>query len=50
MLAYALAVEERGEDGGMNPVSAYARAKNALDDAIALDAIKHPEETIWYES
>lgn len=49
MLAYALAVEERGEDGGMNPVSAYARAKNALDDAIALDAIKHPEETLFYE-
>lgn len=49
MLAYALAVEERGEDGGMNPVSAFARAKNALDDAIALDAIKHPEETLFYE-
>lgn len=50
LLAYALAVEERGEDGGMNPVSVYARAKNALDDAIAIDAAKHPEETIWYES
>lgn len=49
LLAYALAVEERGEDGGMNPVSAFARAKNALDDAIALDAIKHPEETLFYE-
>ena len=50
LLAYAMAVEERGEDGGMNPVSAYARATNALQDSIALDAAKHPEETIWYES
>jgi len=50
LLAYALAVEERGEDGGVNPVSAYAKADLALSDAIALDAAKHPEETIWYES
>ena len=50
LLAYAMAVEERGEDGGMNPVSAYARANNALQDAISLDVAKHPEESIWYES
>ena len=50
LLAYAMAVEERGEDGGVNPVSAYARANNALQDAIGLDAAKHQEETIWYES
>jgi len=50
LLAYAMAVEERGEDGGVNPVSAYARSDVALADAIALDAAKHPEETIWYES
>ena len=50
LLTYALAVEERGEDGGVNPVSAYARANNALQDAISLDSIKHPEETIWYEA
>ncbi len=50
LLTYAMAVEERGEDGGINPVSAYARANNALQDAIGLDAAKHPEETIWYES
>ena len=50
LLTYAMAVEERGEDGGINPVSAYARANNALQDAISLDAAKHPEETIWYES
>ena len=50
LLAYALAVEERGEDGGASPVSAFVRANNSLQDSIALDAAKHPEETIWYES
>jgi hypothetical protein len=49
LLAYALAVEERGEDGGINPASAYNRAQVALSDAIAHDAQKHLEETIWYE-
>ena len=48
-LAYAKAVEERGEDGGQSVQSAYAVAQRMLGDAIALDAAKHPEETIWYE-
>ena len=47
LLAYAMAVEERGEDGGFNPVTAYALGEKALGDAIALDAGKHPEEIIW---
>ena len=47
-LAYAKAVEERGEDGGQSAVSAYRTAERTLSDAIALDAAKHPEETIWY--
>ena len=47
LLAYAMAVEERGEDGGINPVSAYTVATSAMSDAIALDAAKHPEETMW---
>lgn len=50
LLAYALAVEERGEDGGAASTSAYNRANAALQDAIALDAAKHPEESLWYES
>ena len=50
LLTYAMAVEERGEDGGINPVSAYARATTSLNDFISLDAAKYPEETIWYES
>jgi len=47
LLAYAMAVEERGEDGGINPVSAFTIASSAMSDAIALDAMKHPEETLW---
>jgi len=46
-LAYAMALEERGEDGGMSSVSAKALASNFLSDAIAIDASKHPEELIW---
>ena len=47
-LAYAKAVEERGEDGGASATSAYTVASRMLSDAISLDAAKHPEETIWY--
>ena len=45
-----MAIEERGEDGGVNSSSAYARADQVLKDAVALDAAKHPEETQWYSS
>lgn len=48
LLAYAKAIEERGEDGAVSAQSAYATAERALNDAIALDAARHPEETIWY--
>jgi len=46
-LAYAKAIEERGEDGGVMSSSAYATAERALNDAISFDAAKHPEELIW---
>ena len=46
-LAYAMALEERGEDGGMSAISAKALASTFLSDAIAIDASKHPEELIW---
>lgn len=49
MLAYAKAIEERGEDGGVAASSAYMAATRSLNDAISLDAIKHPEELIWQE-
>lgn len=48
LLAFAKAVEERGEDNGQTGNTAYAVANKALNDAISLDAVKHPEETIWY--
>jgi len=47
MLAYAKAVEERGEDGGASASTAYATAQRVLNDAIAFDSAKHPEEVIW---
>lgn len=46
-LAYAKAIEERGEDAGIGASSAYATANRLINDAIALDAAKHPEELIW---
>ena len=48
LLATAMAIEERGEDGGQQSVNAYASAKSALADEIAMDAARHPEDTIWY--
>ena len=47
LLAYAKAVEERGEDGGMSSTSAYATAQRVLNDAIAQDAQRHTEELEW---
>jgi hypothetical protein len=47
MLAYAKAVEERGEDGGMSSTSAYATAARVLNDAISQDAQRHSEELEW---
>ena len=46
-LAYAKAIEERGEDGGVAGSSAYLTAQRALADAISLDAAKNAEELIW---
>lgn len=48
LLAWAKAIEERGEDGGININSQYAVAKQALLDSISLEAARHPDETIWY--
>ena len=48
MLAWAKAIEERGEDGGTSSMNAYATAQRYLNDAVAIDVAKHPEETIWY--
>jgi len=49
-LAYAKAIEERGEDGGVMSSGAYVTAQRALADAVSLDAAKNPEELIWREA
>ena len=48
LLATAMAIEERGEDGGQQSINAYGMAQSALADEIAMDAARHPEDTIWY--
>ena len=48
LFATAMAIEERGEDGGQQSVNAYAAAQSALSDEISLDAARHPEDVIWY--
>jgi hypothetical protein len=49
-LALALAARERGETGGTSTPEYFAIADKYMSDAIAFDAQKHPEETIWYTS
>lgn len=48
LLATAMAIEERGEDGGTASINTYQLAQSALADEIALDAARHPEDTMWY--
>ena len=47
-LAYAMCIQERGEAGGLSSTQQFAIAQRAMQDAIALDATKHPEELTWY--
>jgi len=47
-LALALLARERGETGGTSTPEYFAIADRYLSDAIAMDAQKHPEETIFY--
>lgn len=47
-MAIALLARERGETGGTAAAEYFAIADKYLSDAIALDAQKHPEETIFY--
>jgi hypothetical protein len=49
LLAYAMAIEERGEDGGASSTNAFFKAQRSLSDQIAHDVSKHPEEIVWYE-
>jgi|TARA_R110000772_G_scaffold40861_1_gene95272 hypothetical protein len=47
-LAVAFAARERGETGGTSTSEYFQMANKYLSDAIALDAARHPEETIFY--
>lgn len=47
-LALALLSRERGETGGTSTPEYFALADKYLSDAIAMDAGKHPDKTIWY--
>lgn len=47
-LAIALLARERGETGGTSTPEYFGIADKYLSDAIALDAQKHPDETVWY--
>lgn len=45
--AYARAVVERGEDGGMSSSEAYGLYKGILSDQIALEASRQDENSEW---
>ena len=47
-LAVAFASRERGETGGTSTAEYFQMANKYLSDAIAIDAARHPEETIFY--
>lgn len=47
-LAFAMALRERGETGGISAQEQFAVAQRSLGDAISIDAYKYPEELIWY--
>jgi hypothetical protein len=44
---YAKALAERGEDGGFMYREAESNYQSALSDAIAIDAMNVPSETMW---
>ena len=46
-LAYAKALNERGEDNGVNSVEAYELYRQSLSDHIAAEANRYPEELVW---
>ena len=46
-LAYAKALAERGEDGGLASSEAYQLYQTSLADHIAIEGNKYPEELLW---
>jgi len=47
--AYARALVERGEDGGLNSSEAYQLYRSMLSDYIALEGTRYPEENQFVE-
>ena len=47
MLAYAKAVNERGEDGGTSFSEIYQQYRLALADAVAIEKNRYDDETTW---
>ncbi len=47
-LAIAMLARERGETGGTSTPEYFAIADKYLSDAVALDAQKVPDQTVWY--
>jgi hypothetical protein len=47
LLAKAMALVERGEDGGLSNSEAYGIYKSSLSDAIALESSRYPDEDSW---
>jgi hypothetical protein len=45
--AFARALVERGEDGGLNSSEAYGLYKASLADAIAIESSRYIEEEMW---
>lgn len=50
LLAYAKAIAERGEDGGLASSEAYALYKQSLTDHISIEAGHYQEEYMWYSA
>ena len=47
LLAKAMALVERGEDGGLSNSEAYGIFKSSLADYIALESSRYPDEDSW---
>jgi hypothetical protein len=45
--AFARALVERGEDGGLNSSEAYGLYRSSLSDAIAIESSRYVEEDAW---
>jgi hypothetical protein len=46
-LAYAKALAERGEDGGLSSSEAYALYQTSLADHVSIEGNKYPDEFTW---